>query len=888
MKRDAVLLELHDDATAAERDGDYAAAVEALRDFARVDARGLFKAGTDAALCRVGSKAARAQRERAYGGIKSERDPWGFGDRFRGFGSGGKSDGSSSDDVEMVESAIAWCQAAIPALESTVEKGGAGSDGHDANELARAYANRGWARLLRGTVDAADADLAAARRALDDFSLLQADFDDGDVDGDDDEDDGDEDDSESYGGEVNGFDLPSQSHADAAASVEAELVELARAVAAARVALKPKDLYAVLGLTREDADRTDWARVLKKAYRKLALIFHPDKNPRDPDAAAARFLEISEAYKVLSDDTKRAKYDGTGTVSDDGNEGNEGSQRAWGFEKPNSDAAGPNGPPHGSPDDWKFQFDKRDVDSDGKARGRWIHKETGEAADGTRDVSPTRRKNPCRRRHACVDGAGGVATAGVPRGRVRDLTVAVVDSNSDRNSARARLVVNHLGFQTLELSFTVAHAPPGGDGRVRRSGARKGGFSGDEFFFEDGDVGRDGLRLLVRERLRAFTRAIAAALTPGEGGVQLSIATASNAAHLADSRTGAERRIAAVLRRLVHGASRGSYLEHDRAEATGAMRRFASAVALELARLGALGAPPPRASSHDRIVVGDDRARRRRDDEPVESPAQRTAAELCDNPSIAQRTLSVPSQQEMLDAAGRHAVDGDGDGGDRWVYAVWGKADRTKVRRPDAADHHNRMHLRDDDFDEDDETEYAVAPGDAVWYEVKWHGVEAVDPDDPVAGSNPTRDDYEDEEEAETWNASSASSPNANAHTDASSNADAAFVSLDVECDDGTRLSHTDAVDNHGLLANPRSDLRGAMRTRGESGWLHRRVAFPKEMWGKRLSRWAVGCELGTPGRVRASVRNVRVVGKDGVEVFAALASHGRPRVLSDDEDGDA
>ena len=107
----------------------------------------------------------------------------------------------------------------------------------------------------------------------------------------------------------------------------------------------------------------------------------------------------------------------------------------------------------------------------------------------------------------------------------------------------------------------------------------------------------------------------------------------------------------------------------------------------------------------------------------------------------------------MLDAAGRHAVDGDGDGGDRWVYAVWGKADRTKVRRPDAADHHNRMHLRDDDFDEDDETEYAVAPGDAVWYEVKWHGVEAVDPDDPVAGSNPTRDDYEDEEEAETWNA---------------------------------------------------------------------------------------------------------------------------------------
>tara|TARA_Y100000746_G_C15173267_1_gene314098 strand:+ start:113 stop:586 length:474 start_codon:yes stop_codon:yes gene_type:complete len=137
LKRDAVLLELHDDAAAAERDGDYARAVEPLRDFARADARGLFKAGTDAALCRVGSKAARAKRERAYGDKGESDDPWGFGDQFRGFGSGGKSDGSSSDDVEMVESAIAWCQAAIPALESTVEKGGAGADGHDANELAR-------------------------------------------------------------------------------------------------------------------------------------------------------------------------------------------------------------------------------------------------------------------------------------------------------------------------------------------------------------------------------------------------------------------------------------------------------------------------------------------------------------------------------------------------------------------------------------------------------------------------------------------------------------------------------------------------------------------------------------------------------------------------------
>ena len=97
-------------------------------------------------------------------------------------------------------------------------------------------------------------------------------------------------------------------------SVDADLADLARAVAAAREALKPRDLYAVLGLTRADADRPDWRTVLKRAYRALALLFHPDKNPRDPEAAGARFLEISEAYKTLADDAARARYDGLSLI----------------------------------------------------------------------------------------------------------------------------------------------------------------------------------------------------------------------------------------------------------------------------------------------------------------------------------------------------------------------------------------------------------------------------------------------------------------------------------------------------------------------------------------------------------------------------------------------
>ena len=64
-----------------------------------------------------------------------------------------------------------------------------------------------------------------------------------------------------------------------------------------------RDFYEILGVTKSAS-----ADEIKKAYRKVAMQFHPDRNPGDKEAEE-KFKEAANAYEILSDADKKAKYD---------------------------------------------------------------------------------------------------------------------------------------------------------------------------------------------------------------------------------------------------------------------------------------------------------------------------------------------------------------------------------------------------------------------------------------------------------------------------------------------------------------------------------------------------------------------------------------------------
>ncbi|QYJ81513.1 molecular chaperone DnaJ [Shewanella aegiceratis] len=79
--------------------------------------------------------------------------------------------------------------------------------------------------------------------------------------------------------------------------------------------MSKRDYYEVLGVGRDASERE-----IKKAYKRLAMKFHPDRNPGDK-AAEASFKEVKEAYEILTDSDKKAAYDQFGHAGVDPNRG---------------------------------------------------------------------------------------------------------------------------------------------------------------------------------------------------------------------------------------------------------------------------------------------------------------------------------------------------------------------------------------------------------------------------------------------------------------------------------------------------------------------------------------------------------------------------------------
>ena len=92
-----------------------------------------------------------------------------------------------------------------------------------------------------------------------------------------------------------------------------------------------RDYYEVLGVGKTADDDE-----IKKAYRKLAMKHHPDRNQGDARASEAKFKEVKEAYEMLTEPNKRAAYDRFGHAGVDPAAGGQGGQGFGGF----SDAFG--------------------------------------------------------------------------------------------------------------------------------------------------------------------------------------------------------------------------------------------------------------------------------------------------------------------------------------------------------------------------------------------------------------------------------------------------------------------------------------------------------------------------------------------------------------------
>ena len=175
-----------------------------------------------------------------------------------------------------------------------------------------------------------------------------------------------------------------------------------------------RDYYEVLGV-----DRKTSTEELKKAYRKLAVKYHPDKNPGDP-TAEEKFKEIGEAYEVLMDPNKRAAYDqfGHAAFSPGVSAGRGGGFGGGGFHDPfdifREVFGGMAGEGAGSIFDQLFGTNASPRDRSGRQRGSDLRYDLQitleEAAFGTEREIEILKHDTCARCNATGAEAGSKAT----------------------------------------------------------------------------------------------------------------------------------------------------------------------------------------------------------------------------------------------------------------------------------------------------------------------------------------------------------------------------------------------------------------------------------------------------------------------------------------------
>ncbi len=240
------------------------------------------------------------------------------------------------------------------------------------------------------------------------------------------------------------------------------------------VAAHKRDYYDVLDVPRDATDAE-----IKRAFRQLAIRYHPDKNPSDR-AAEERFKEANEAYAVLSDPEKRAAYDRFG-------------HSAFG-----PAGAGSSAPPSVS-EVFEGLFDLFGQKGKKKSAGRDLRYTLEitfeEAAFGVRKPIRFPTRKDCG---ACAglggkNGAAGMRTCGVCNGRGEQrikqglFTVPRMCSTCGGNGkvvVEPCTVCAGSGLQRIEREFEVTIPPGTEDGSVRRvpregEPGRAGGASGD-------------------------------------------------------------------------------------------------------------------------------------------------------------------------------------------------------------------------------------------------------------------------------------------------------------------------------------------------------------------------------------------------------------------------